>query len=162
MRERWINVAKCMAIFAVMTDHVNGVLYTNQRIATASYFSVSLFILLMGITTFWSFDASKVQISKKVFLRLIGILIPYAVSVFIYYIVVFRSFNWLEYRNYFLNFNISGPHYYVLLYIQLIAIAPVMFYCLRSLSHVHTNRKVEHIFEVMFGGGDCSACVCNY
>lgn len=48
----WLNCAKFVAIFAVMIDHTNGILYTNQEVAWASYFSVSLFILISGITSY--------------------------------------------------------------------------------------------------------------
>lgn len=51
---KWIDCAKCLAILAVMTDHTNGILYTNQDIAYASYFSVSLFIIIAGMMSFLS------------------------------------------------------------------------------------------------------------
>ena len=51
---KWLNCAKCMAILAVIVDHTNGILYTNPHIALASYFSVSLFILIAGMTSYMS------------------------------------------------------------------------------------------------------------
>lgn len=50
----WLNGAKFVAILAVMVDHTNGVLYSNWSIAYASYFSVSLFIILAGMTSYFS------------------------------------------------------------------------------------------------------------
>lgn len=47
----WVDIAKFLAILAVMTDHTNGVLYSSHYIAYMSYFSVSLFILMMGVTS---------------------------------------------------------------------------------------------------------------
>ena len=35
-----------------MVDHTNGVLYINQEFALASYFSVALFVLLSGMTSY--------------------------------------------------------------------------------------------------------------
>lgn len=150
MQERWINIAKCVAILAVITDHVNGVLYTNSKFAYASYFSVSLFVLLMGVTTYWSFKRSQNEIYKKVVKKVWSILVSYSAAVFIYYAVAFHSFSWIEYKNYWINFNISGPHYYVLLYIQLVLVSPMIFYFLNS---IRKNKpKIEHVIEAIFGG----------
>lgn len=48
-RTKWIDVAKAIAIMAVMTDHMYYTLYSSQSIVYATYFSVSLFILVMGL-----------------------------------------------------------------------------------------------------------------
>ena len=53
-RIKWIDCAKTVAIIGVLIDHNNGLLYTNQVIAKGSYFGVSLFILLAGITAFYN------------------------------------------------------------------------------------------------------------
>lgn len=49
-RIKWIDCAKAVAIIAVVLDHCNGLLYTNALIAQSSYFSVSLFVLLSGMS----------------------------------------------------------------------------------------------------------------
>ncbi len=51
---KWINCAKAVAVFAVLIDHTNGILYTNANIAMASYYLVSLFILISGMLSFTS------------------------------------------------------------------------------------------------------------
>ena len=56
---KWINCAKMVAILAVMTDHTFDVLYTNSKIAMASYFSVSLFIILSGMTSYLSYSKNN-------------------------------------------------------------------------------------------------------
>lgn len=48
----WINCAKFIAIFAVIMNHTFGILYTNQAVEWGFYYSVSLFILLSGITSY--------------------------------------------------------------------------------------------------------------
>ena len=116
-KECWINIAKCFAILAVLTDHLSGTLYSSVEIQRVSFFSVSLFILLMGVTTFWSFENSEIAIQKKVEKRLIGIVLPYITAVFIYHIVGHKGFYWNEFLSSLIHFNASGPHYYVLLYI---------------------------------------------
>ena len=49
-RVLWIDCAKTMAIIAVLLDHSNGVFYTSSWVATSSYFSVSVFVILSGMT----------------------------------------------------------------------------------------------------------------
>lgn len=81
MKERWVDIGKFFAILAVMTDHVYGDLYTSNKINRVSYFSVPLFIMLMGVTTFWSFNRSTDMIGKKIVRRMFNIVIPYTVAV---------------------------------------------------------------------------------
>lgn len=50
----WINGAKFVAILAVLVDHTYGILYNNPDIAKATYFSVALFVLLSGMTSYLS------------------------------------------------------------------------------------------------------------
>lgn len=50
----WIDCAKFAAIVAVMIDHTKGILYADMDVAIASDYSVSLFILLAGITSYLS------------------------------------------------------------------------------------------------------------
>ena len=126
-RTRWVDAAKCAAIFAVMTDHLRGALYSSKYIQYVSFYSVSLFIMLMGVTTYWSFENSKIVIYKKVLKRLSGILIPYVIAVFIFSCIKYRGFYWANFRDNLINFNASGPHYYVLLYVQMLIISPIIF-----------------------------------
>lgn len=66
----WVNGAKLVAMLAVLVDHTNGVLYTSQEVALASYFSVALFILLSGMASYMANangrDISGGGISKPV------------------------------------------------------------------------------------------------
>lgn len=66
MREHWIDVGKFFAIIAVLTDHLYGTLYSRDSIRYASWFPVSLFIMFMGITTYWTFDNINEPIWKKI------------------------------------------------------------------------------------------------
>ena len=135
MHERWIDMGKCIAIIGVITDHLGNVLYSSSAINRLTDYSVTLFILLMGITTFWSFDSFSQCLYKKVAKRIIGIVIPYIVACFIFCVTIDRGFYWTSFWTHLINFNASAPHYYVLLYIQLIIIAPLLFYFLKT-----TNR----------------------
>lgn len=61
-RIQWIDCAKAVAITAVAVDHCNRVIYTNPAIAKASYFSVTLFIFLSGITA-WNSSFKSGQVN---------------------------------------------------------------------------------------------------
>ncbi len=136
IRERWIDIAKAIAIIGVLTDHLKGTIYPNDSIQRISFFSVTLFILLMGITTYISFATSSLPIYKKVLNRIVGIVLPYIVACFVFCIAIDRGFYWNSFWTHLINFNASGPHYYVLLYIQLIILAPLLFYFLKSTNKI--------------------------
>ena len=148
-KERWVYIAKGLAILAVMTDHSRNILYSNDRIQRLSYFSVSLFIIIMGVTTYWSYNNSRISLRKKVITRLWGILLPYFVANFLAYCLFNCSFNWDAYCYYALHFNIAGPYYYVLLYIQLVLISPVLFIVVKKLETFSKTKKI--VIEILVG-----------
>ena len=76
-RAHWVDMAKFLAIVGVMIDHTNGVLYTNQSIAFSSYYSVSLFILVMGVTNYWSYKKVYGSAITKVYKGCWKIFRPY-------------------------------------------------------------------------------------
>lgn len=80
----WIDIAKLAAILAVIVDHTNGILYTNQLVAYSSYYSVSLFILVMGITTYWSIENKKISMKQRCIIKCTEILEPYLFATFLY------------------------------------------------------------------------------
>lgn len=117
----WINCAKLVAILAVLTDHTNGILYKNQDIAFASYFSVSLFIVLSGMTSYFSASKRNNSVGKGLVKGCKKIVTAYCIAVAVYMIAMQHGFDLYQYLYYLVHFNISGPHYFVLLYIQLMA-----------------------------------------
>lgn len=118
----WLNGAKFIAILAVMIDHTYGVLYTKADIAYASYFSVSLFVILSGMTSYLS-DLHHTDYGLKGIIRSCrNIVSAYCIAVVVYMIVITQGFDFSAYLAYLFNFNISGPHYFVLLYIQLMIV----------------------------------------
>ncbi len=129
-RRMYLDVAKFMAIFAVMIDHTNGILYQNSNIALFSYYSVSLFILVMGITTYLSFSRSK-DIGISIIKKCWNIFRPYLVGTFIYGVLYTHTFDLSMYLNHVVHFDMVGPFYYVLLYIQLVIVSPLLYYSLQ-------------------------------
>ena len=124
-RAEWVDVAKFIAILAVMVDHTNGILYCNPHVALASYFSVSLFIVVMGVTLFWSYSrrGADVGLAKRCW----TIFRPYSIATFIYCLFSYKAFDFEVYLKHLVGFSASGPFYYVLLYLQLLLIPPYLF-----------------------------------
>ena len=108
-RTKWVDVAKFMAIVAVMIDHTIGILYSDGYIQFFSFYSVSLFILIMGITTMWSYSKNSYDLCKKSLNKCLKILRPYAVATIIYSIFSDRVFNFEAILNRFIHFNASPP-----------------------------------------------------
>ena len=82
----WINVGKFIAISAVIVDHCPA-LHITPYIQILSYFSVSLFVLLSGITSYYSCERHYSEgRAKEAFRRLSVVLIPYTVATAFYQI----------------------------------------------------------------------------
>lgn len=60
------------------------------------------------------------------FQRVKKILIAYAVATFIGTCIILRKFDFKMYLEYLVNFNIQGPYYYVVFFVQLLMIAPIL------------------------------------
>lgn len=128
-RERieWIDFTKGIAIVAVMIDHLSGIIYTHDPLKYASFFSVSVFIILSGITSYLNGNCETmsyyaIEVWKKC-KKIVG---AYLIAVLIYLLVRTHRFDLLEYVNYVCFFNITEPHYFVLLYIQLMILCPLL------------------------------------
>ena len=125
-RIRWIDCAKTIAIMAVLVDHTNGILYTNQDIATASYFAVSLFVILSRMTSISVLRAERTfsyQLRK-----ILKMFAEYAIAngvVLIWYNKCFDLKIWISHV---LNFSLQGPYYFLLFFFQLVLVAPFLNY----------------------------------
>lgn len=127
-KKNWVSCGKAIAMAAVITDHMCHVLYENGAIAYLSFFSVTLFILLSGVTSYYSNKKHANERGLKETFRRIGtIFIPYAVATAVYLIYDFRAFYLETYLHYLFAFNLSGPFYFVAFYIQLVIISPFLY-----------------------------------
>lgn len=126
----WIDCAKFLAILAVLIDHGKGILYEGETIQYISFFSVSVFFFLSGMTTWYSLGRKKAEETfvRWTARRLWRIIAPYLVAVAV--CQFFKSGFTLSLGPYILwalNFNLEGQFYFVLIYLQLIAAAPVLY-----------------------------------
>ncbi len=144
-RTTWVDVTKFVAIIGVMIDHTNDLLYTSKYVAWFSYYNVSLFILIMGVTTMWSYRRNSDQLLKKAGMKCLGIIRPYIVATIVYGLFLYRAFDIEVILEHLIRFNMSGPFYYVLLYIQLALISPVLY----SVFEYADNSKKGILIEVM-------------
>ncbi len=152
-KEKWVDVAKGLAILAVMTDHSRNTLYINDRIQRISFFSVTLFIMIMGVTTYWSYNNSKIPLWEKVKSRILGIFVPYVVATFVAHCFFNRSFRWDSFYYCVLHFSATSPYYYVLLYIQMLLISPILFLGMKKLESLPGVKKIA--LEIIGGVGIC-------
>ncbi len=142
---KWLNFAKLAAIIAVITDHTNGYLYSNQDIAKASYFSVSLFIIISGMTSYLSNLKREETWIESIIRNCKKICIAYIISAVIYEIIRFNSFDFSSYLNRLVYFRASLPHYYVLLYIQLMIANRILFNLIKKFE----SSKYSVLFEII-------------
>ena len=143
-RADWIDAAKLVAILGVLVDHTQNVLYSNHRIADCSYYSVGLFIFLMGVTGYGSYSRYRGSIPEKLKKNFWKIARPYLVATFIFSIAQDGQFTFLAFWKRLLYFNASAPFYYVALYLQLMVVIPVFAALLRM-----TSTKKGGIFLEM-------------
>ena len=124
----WIDCAKAIGILAVLVDHSNGVLYESVHVTCSSFFSVSLFILIMGITTYIS--ETKCSDEKMWFTirrKMDRIFLPYFVATAIYSLWMDEMFDLGNIVRRLLYFNASGPLYYIALYLQLVVANAILY-----------------------------------
>lgn len=148
-REHWIDCLKVIAILAVLVDHTKGILYTNEMIRFASYYSVSLFVILGGITGYQSNKKHIKEPYVKNVVRQIGsLIVPYAVATAVYLFYNNKSLNLKEYLLALGNFTASGPFYFVLFYVQLLVISRFL-YLVVEVTGKSPYAKILYIIEVV-------------
>lgn len=128
---QWINCAKAAAILAVLTDHTMDILYTNYKIQWASFYAVSLFIIVSGITSYMSNMYSTLNWGKAYFKSIKKIIMAYLISSAICLVIKTQGFDVIVYLNQIVHFNASLPLYFVSLYLQLMFVSRGLFWILQ-------------------------------
>ena len=125
LRERWIDCAKALAILAVAVDHCSHILYENVWISFASFFSVSVFFFLAGVTEYLSTVGKQISYAAR--LKRIGkTIILYAVATGVVEIFYTHYLILSDYLDHLLHFSIQGPFYFLPIYFQFVLIAPLL------------------------------------
>ncbi len=141
----WMNAAKFVAIFCVMMDHTEGLLYTSKNVAYAIYYSVSLFILLSGMTSYLSDGHHEGETWLQSVIRgCRKILGAYCMATALNMIVESHGlFDFGTYVRQLLLFNGSGQFYFVLLYIQLMLVNRLLYGFLQKCPFSVTGYLME-------------------
>ena len=158
----WINCAKFFAILAVLVDHVKGILYEDETIQYIFFYSVTVFIFLAGMTAYYSLQNRKAEETggKWVLRRLGRILVPYLAAVAVYQFArTGFQLNLGAYVLWALNFNLEGQFYYVLIYLQLIAIAPVLYLFVMNCRRGKASFLFRIVFLVLAWMASFSSCL---
>ena len=148
----WINCAKFFAILAVVIDHVKGILYEDEAVQYIFFYSVTVFLFLAGMTAYYSLQNRKPEESfgRWVVRRIGGILVPYLAAVAVYqYVRTGFQLNLGAFVLWAVNFNLEGQFYYVLIYIQLIAAAPVLYLLVMNCRRGKASFLFRGIFLVL-------------
>lgn len=134
-RITWIDCTKGTAMLGVIINHVYNKIYSNYFFCFASFYSVSLFILISGYLTFKSEEKHNFSYLESIIYHIKSILFTYLIAVFVYQVAGSRFFSFKNYIKNVFTFNISGPFYYVLLYIQLMLIGHFFYKIIMYKSH---------------------------
>ncbi len=125
-RLAWTDCVKAVAIIAVVINHSYLLMYESARMAIGTFFSVTLFILVSGASTFMSYEKKGntgfISNAKK----LKPLLITYAVAVVVYILLRNKHFDLMIYLTHLINFNVHNVFYFVFFFIQLKLITPAL------------------------------------
>lgn len=127
VRSLWIDFAKYIAIIAVVTDHTYGFLYENQTIAYASFFSVSLFILLSGLSSAITSN-DRLKGFDYQFKKVFKLFMNYSLATLVLFVYYRRYFDLRQYFDNLLNFNIQNQFYFLVFFFQLMLVSPILVY----------------------------------
>jgi fucose 4-O-acetylase-like acetyltransferase len=126
----WIDVCKGIAILAVVIDHLHSKCYESLTLQMYTAFSVGLFVFIGGINSANSIRHHISSIDRKyIYHRCSQILIPYAVATSIYSFWERNCFfDFMTFLKHLVLFDTTGPFYFVLFYIQLLAVSAILYY----------------------------------
>ena len=142
----WIDLAKAFAILGVLVDHAyDAALYQDWIWRRLTYYSVSLFMILLGVTSWFSYEKYAGKVADKLKKDCLRIVRPYLVAAFFYFVVRYGTFDLINYLNGIVHFNICAPYYFVLLYLQTILIVPLLYAFLNAMR----GRRFGLVFEAL-------------
>ena len=112
----------------VLLDHSYLKLYDSLTLWRLSYCSVSLFILLSGITSFLSLRRHAGQPLWRVMAHhLLAEAVPYLFCVAVLQVMRTGSFNVPLYLRNAASFSYEPPYYFLLFYFELVVVSPLLY-----------------------------------
>lgn len=159
-RIKWIDCAKAIAIIAVVVDHCYGILYADARIANASYFSVTLFVMLSGLSTCMTSRNGNIESITYQLKKILNFLGEYMIATFVIQIFSSKFFDFKLYVTNVLEFSMAPQFYFLEFFFQLLLISPILvrwcMYC-----NAQKAKLVWHLGTIFALGVLCSFCM-NY
>ncbi|MBQ7867086.1 MAG: acyltransferase [Clostridia bacterium] len=129
---KWLNCAKFIAILTVMIDHTYMTLYDSKPILYASFVSVSLFILISGMTSYLSNSHHEENWFQTFFRGSKKLIAAYCIATLVHQLHFDHRFDLVSYLTHLIHFNISRTHYFVLLYLQLMLTSRFLYMLLQK------------------------------
>lgn len=153
-RINWIDCAKLIAMIGVILRHGQGMIYESTVLKYTSYYAVPLFVILSGMSAWYSAKRSDWQFSmKKQLLKILSLFGSYAFAVLVYQIYRERFFDAWTYLQNLAGFNISGPFYFFVFYFQLVLISPVLIgwyrFCMKRKCSMIWNLCTIIVFAIL-------------
>jgi len=151
MKKKWIYQIRAVAVIAVVICHQQGLLHSSELVQLLTLYSVSLFVLCMGITKAISLNNFNLKynqiknytLTKYTVNSMQSCLSTYLVAT-IAYLVQMKLFTIETFFNSLLNFNASAPLYFIRYYIVFSIIAPVLF----SMVKIIYNLKLSKLMKM--------------
>lgn len=107
---------------------------------------MTLFTFLGGLTTYLSWvKHDSYPITKYTLMKIKNFFVPYAIATAVYMIYNEHKLNLINYFNGLIHFNLIGPFYFVLYYMQLILISGVLYKAIKWT----TKRKMSKFLFLM-------------
>lgn len=135
---RYIDFLKGLAIIAVVIDHMYGVLYTDYRIQLISFYSVTLFIFLAGVTSYISMEKKRLinYDFRYILMRLKSIGVQYIIATIIITTYTMRFFDLKTIIERIITFTAAAPFYFILFFSQLIIVSPILYLFLKKIENI--------------------------
>lgn len=144
----FLDALRGLAMIAVVVDHTYQLTYSSEKILTLSSFSVTLFILLAGVTAFLSMDARGIKKYdwRYVRSRLKKIFVPYTIATaFCIFTNGWWHFDLVEFVKSVILFDAEPPFYFVFFFLQLILVSPFVY---MGVKIIFTRKRLHHIINM--------------
>lgn len=142
----WIDVLRGLAVIAVVICHQQGLLHTSEYVQFFTLFSVTSLIFAMGITKGFSlkkyFETGNDNTIFMYTLKSMGkTLLAYVTASFFTDILINKVYDYPSILDHIINFNASGPFYFIGHFIKLSLWAPVIYF---AFCKIMQNSKRTH------------------
>ena len=141
----WIDCAKLVAIMAVVIDHAYAFLYANANVRYLSWFSVTLFVLLSGVSCYYQFQNGTLFNLKTQIKRILKLLAYYAGATAVVLVFLTGFFDLKVFLGHLFNFSISNIYYYFVFFIQLMLVAPLLLCVCKAIS----EKKLKILYHIV-------------